>query len=98
MVLAQPLRLRLSDGRHDRVGRLFALADKRLRAAINAMHECHTIAERAAMSRAAIALKFKEVIGLSCMDCLPRWRVMLAYGQADQFPWLYFADRVGGRL
>jgi AraC-like DNA-binding protein len=85
MVLVQALRLQLSDGRHDGVGWLFALADKRMRAAISAMHESpdrrwtlQTMAEQAAMSRTTFALKFKEMVGLSPMDYLTRWRMMLA--------------------
>jgi AraC-like DNA-binding protein len=79
------LRLHLSNRRHDEVGWLFALADKRMQAAINAMHECpgrrwtlQAMAERAAMSRTTFALKFKGVVGLSPMDYLTRWRMMLA--------------------
>jgi AraC-like DNA-binding protein len=85
LVLVQALRLHLSNRRHDEVGWLFALADKRMQAAINAMHErpgrrwtLQAMAERAAMSRTTFALKFKEVVGLSPMDYLTRWRMMLA--------------------
>jgi AraC-like DNA-binding protein len=85
MVLVEALRLHLSDGQRDRIGWLFALADKRMRGAINAMHESpgrrwtlQTIAEQAAMSRTSFALKFKETVGLSPMDYLTRWRMTLA--------------------
>jgi AraC-like DNA-binding protein len=85
MVLVEALRIQLSETRHDGVGWLFALADKRLRAAINAMHEfpgrrwtLQTMAERAAMSRTTFALKFKEIVGVTPMDYLTRWRMMLA--------------------
>lgn len=85
MVLVQALRLRLAEGRSDGVGWLFALADKRMRAVINAMHDApgakwtlQTLAGRAAMSRTAFALRFKELVGLSAMDYLTRWRMMLA--------------------
>ncbi|MFG1428034.1 AraC family transcriptional regulator [Roseixanthobacter glucoisosaccharinicivorans] len=85
MVLVQALRLHLSDGRRDGIGWLFALADKRMRGAINAMHESpghrwtlQAMAEQAAMSRTSFALKFKETVGLSPMDYLTRWRMTLA--------------------
>ncbi|WP_069269379.1 AraC family transcriptional regulator [Paraburkholderia nodosa] len=85
MVLVQALRLQLSNARSDGVGWLFALADKRMRAVINAMHEApgtkwtlQTLAGQAAMSRTAFALKFKELVGLSPMDYLTRWRMTLA--------------------
>jgi len=85
MVLVEALRLHVSDTRRDGVGWLFALADERLRAAINAMHESpgrrwtlQTMAEHAAMSRTTFTLKFKELVGVSPMDYLTRWRMMLA--------------------
>jgi AraC-like DNA-binding protein len=85
MMLVQVLRLHLSDRRRDEAGWLFALADKRMRAAINAMHEypgrrwtLQTMAEQAAMSRTTFALKFKETVGLSPMEYLTRWRMMRA--------------------
>jgi AraC-like DNA-binding protein len=85
MVLVQALRLHLSEGARDKVGWLFALSDKQMRAAINAMHELpgrrwtlQSLAEQAAMSRTTFALKFKEMVGLSPMDYLTRWRMALA--------------------
>ncbi|MCP3722935.1 AraC family transcriptional regulator [Paraburkholderia sp. CNPSo 3272] len=85
MVLVQALRLQLSNARSDGVGWLFALADKRMRAVLSAMHEApgakwtlQTLAGQAAMSRTAFALKFKELVGLSPMDYLTRWRMTLA--------------------
>ncbi|WP_343654201.1 AraC family transcriptional regulator [Paraburkholderia caribensis] len=85
MVLVEALRLQLSNAPSGGVGWLFALADKRMRAAINAMHEApgakwtlQTLASHAAMSRTAFALRFKELVGLSPMDYLTRWRMTLA--------------------
>jgi AraC-like DNA-binding protein len=85
VVLVQALRLQVSNARRDGAGWLFALADKRMRAAINAMHESparrwtlQAMAEQAAMSRTTFVLKFKELVGLSPMDYLTRWRMMLA--------------------
>jgi AraC-like DNA-binding protein len=67
------------------VGWLFALADKQMGAAINAMHgdpaqrwTLQDLAERAGMSRSTFALKFKATVGESPMEYLTRWRVLLA--------------------
>ncbi|MPV55702.1 AraC family transcriptional regulator [Burkholderia sp. HI2761] len=85
LVLVEALRLHLSNERHENVGWLFALSDKRMRAAIDAMHASpgrrwtlQTMAEQAAMSRTTFALRFKETVGLSPMEYLTRWRMMLA--------------------
>jgi AraC-like DNA-binding protein len=85
MMLVQGLRLHLAEGVKRGVGWLFALADKRMAAAIAAMHDdpaCHwsvqSLAQRAGMSRTSFALKFKETVGASPMDYLTRWRMTLA--------------------
>lgn len=85
MMLLQALRLHLADGRGNHVGWFSALADKQMCAAITAMHAepayrwtLHELAERAAMSRSAFAMKFKATVGETPMDYLIRWRMMLA--------------------
>lgn len=85
MMLVQALRLAMAEGVHGGVGWLFALADKQMGAAINAMHDeparrwtLQALAERAGMSRSSFALKFKETVGTSAMDYLTRWRMLLA--------------------
>ena len=85
MILVQALRLHLAEGMQGGVGWLFALADKHMSAAINAMHDdpahrwtLQELAERAAMSRSTFALKFKQTVGASPMDYLTRWRMLLA--------------------
>jgi AraC-like DNA-binding protein len=85
MMLVQALRLHLGEGLKGGVGWLFALADKQMSAAINAMHgdpaqrwTLQDLAERAGMSRSTFALKFKERVGASPMDYLTRWRMLLA--------------------
>jgi AraC-like DNA-binding protein len=85
MMLVQALRLHLADGPKGGVGWLFALADKQMAAAINAMHgdpayrwTLQELAARAGMSRSTFALKFKETVGASPMDYLTRWRMLLA--------------------
>jgi AraC-like DNA-binding protein len=85
MMLVQALRLHLAEGLSGGVGWLFALADKQMSAAINAIHEkpgyrwtLQELAERAGMSRSTFALKFKETVGASPMEYLTRWRMLLA--------------------
>jgi AraC-like DNA-binding protein len=85
MMLVQALRLHLAEGLKGGVGWLFALADKQMSAAMNAMHDdpghrwtLQALAERAGMSRSTFALKFKETVGTSPMEYLTRWRMLLA--------------------
>jgi AraC-like DNA-binding protein len=85
MMLVQALRLHMAKGLRGGVGWLFALADKQMGAAINAMHAdpghgwtLQELAERAGMSRSSFALKFKETVGTPAMDYLSRWRMLLA--------------------
>jgi len=84
MMLVQALRLYLAEGLNGGVGWLFALADKQISGAMNAMHEdpahgwtLQELAERAGMSRSSFALKFKETVGTSAMEYLTRWRMLL---------------------
>jgi AraC-like DNA-binding protein len=84
-MLIQALRLHLADGVKGSVGWLFALADNQISAAIHAMHgdpahrwTLRNLAEQAGMSRSVFALRFKQKVGLSPMEYLTRWRMMLA--------------------
>ena len=85
MMLVQALRLFLAEGLSGGVGWLFALADEQMSSAINAMHAdpahdwtIQKLAECAGMSRSTFALKFKETVGVSPMEYLTRWRMLLA--------------------
>jgi len=85
MMLVQALRLHLAEGLKGGVGWLFALADKQMSAAMQSMHDdpahdwtIQKLAERAGMSRSTFALKFKETVGVSPMEYLTRWRMLLA--------------------
>ena len=85
MVLVEALRSQPPVEGHTRIGWLFALADKQIRAAMEAMHEApgyrwtlHELASRAAMSRTRFALQFKKCVGMTPMDYLTRWRMLLA--------------------
>ena len=85
MMLVQALRLHLAEGAKGGVGWLFALADKKMSAAITCMHDepghawtLQKLAERVGMSRSIFALKFKATVGKSPMEYLTRWRMLLA--------------------
>lgn len=85
MMLAQALRLHLTEGPGTGVGWLFALADKRMNAAMSAMHDdparrwtLQSLAARAGMSRSSFALRFKTMVGTSPMDYLAHWRMLVA--------------------
>jgi AraC-like DNA-binding protein len=85
MMLVQALRLHLAEEAAAGVGWFFALADKQLSAAINAIHAdpaqrwtLQALAERAGMSRSSFAQRFKEKVGESPMEYLTRWRMLLA--------------------
>lgn len=85
MILVQTLRLHLADRERDGIGWLYALADRRMAAAMAAMHEdparhwtLHALAARAGMSRTTFALAFRAAVGTSPMDYLTRWRMMVA--------------------
>jgi AraC-like DNA-binding protein len=85
MMLVQALRLHLAEGLRGGVGWLFALADKQMSAAINAMHRdpaqawtVQALADQVGMSRSTFALKFKATVGSSPMEYLSRWRMALA--------------------
>jgi AraC-like DNA-binding protein len=85
MMLVQALRVYLAEEPGAGVGWLFALADRRMAAAIGAMHDdpaerwtVEALAERAGMSRSTFALRFKEKVGAAPMDYLARWRMLLA--------------------
>lgn len=85
VLLVQALRLHLAEGLKGRVGWLFALSDKQMSAAISSMHDApahdwtvEELGQRAAMSRSTFALRFKETVGLSPIEYLTRWRMLLA--------------------
>lgn len=85
MMLLQALRLHMADGPKGGAGWLYALADKDVGGAIKRMHEdpsrrwtLQSLAESAAMSRTAFTLKFKKMVGMSPMEYLTLWRMLLA--------------------
>jgi len=85
MMLVQVLRRHLAEGLRGGIGWLFALADKQMAAAIDAMHDnpagrwtLQSLAARAGMSRTTFTLKFKETVGVPPIEYLTRWRMMVA--------------------
>jgi len=85
MMLVDALRLHLAAGPKGGTGWLFALADRQIGMAINAMHDdpshrwtLQELATLVGMSRSTFALRFKETVGTSPMDYLAHWRMLLA--------------------
>ncbi len=91
MMLVQALRIFLSEGPKGEAGWLFALADRQMGAAIDAIHEdpaerwtLADLAAKAGMSRSTFALKFKQMVGLAPMEYVTRWRMLLAADRLTQ--------------
>lgn len=85
LMLLQALRMFMNEERAGGVGWIYALGDRQISLALNAMHgdvgRRWTIASLAAcahMSRSTFALRFKERVGEAPMDYLTRWRMLLA--------------------
>jgi AraC-like DNA-binding protein len=85
LMLVQALRLHLAEGLNGRTGWLFALSDKQMSMAITFMHDdpahdwtVEELGQRVGMSRSTFALRFKETVGVSPMEYLTRWRMLLA--------------------
>ena len=85
MILLQALRLHLQEGTAQGVGWLFALADPQIRTAIPCIHDApgdkwtvQGLANRIGASRTVFAQKFKKRVGMTPMEYLTRWRILLA--------------------
>jgi len=84
-MLIQALRLHLADAASAGHSWLSALADKHMSIAIAGMHNdpgypwtLRSLAERVGMSRSVFALRFRETVGVTPMEYLARWRMLLA--------------------
>lgn len=91
MILLQALRLYLAGTPADGVGWVFALSDRRMSAAIGAIHadpaqrwSLQMLAEHAGMSRSSFAQRFKDTVGSAPMDYVTRWRMLLAADRLRQ--------------
>ncbi len=89
MVFIQALRLYLNESKG--IGWLFALSDKRVGAAIQAIHRepsrrwtVQTLATEAGMSRSGFAAQFRHLVGESPIEYLTRWRMLLAGRSLEQ--------------
>jgi AraC-like DNA-binding protein len=85
MMLMLALRLHLTDAANARPGWLSALSDKHMSIAIASIHNdpghswtLQLLAERVGMSRSVFALRFREIVGVTPMEYLARWRMLLA--------------------
>jgi AraC-like DNA-binding protein len=85
LILLQALRLHLSGMTDVRIGMLYALSDKRLARAIEAMHRepgrawtLARLAAQAGLSRSAFADRFRDRVAETPIAYLTRWRMMLA--------------------
>jgi AraC-like DNA-binding protein len=85
MLLVQALRLHVAEGLRGGAGWFFALSDKQMSTAIMSIHDepahdwtVEELGQRAGMSRSIFALRFKETVGVSPMEYLTRWRMLLA--------------------
>jgi AraC-like DNA-binding protein len=81
----QALRLHMTDAASAGRGWLSALSDKHMSIAITSMHSdpghpwtLQSLAERVGMSRSVFALRFREAVGVTPMEYLTRWRMLLA--------------------
>ena len=85
MLLVQALRVHLATGPESGAGWLFALADRRMRMALAAMHSdpahrwtLEALAKHVGMSRTSFAIGFKESVGKAPLEYLTAWRMRLA--------------------
>jgi transcriptional regulator GlxA family with amidase domain len=79
------LRLHVQERAAQGVGWLVALADPHMRTAITCMHEApghqwtlQELADHVGMSRTVFAQKLKKRVGMTSMEYLTRWRMLLA--------------------
>lgn len=85
LILVQALRLHIAERPSAGRGWLTALADKRIGAAVGAIHAdpgrrwtLRLLADEAGMSRSAFALRFRELVEESPIEYLTRWRMLVA--------------------
>jgi AraC-like DNA-binding protein len=84
MMLIQALRLYLADTTAAGCGWLSALSDRHMSVAIASLHgdpghpwTLHSLAKRVGMSRSVFAMRFRKTVGITPMEYLTRWRMLL---------------------
>jgi AraC-like DNA-binding protein len=85
IMLVQVLRTYLATQRGSGTGWFHALADRQIGKAVGAIHSrpahrwtLHELASEIGMSRSTFAERFKQVVGMSPMDYVTRWRMLIA--------------------
>ncbi|MDE2356942.1 MAG: AraC family transcriptional regulator [Alphaproteobacteria bacterium] len=85
LILIHALRSHLAEAPEGQTGWLFALADRRMQAALGAMHgdparrwTLSQLAAHCGMSRSAFAARFRRRVGVAPLEHLARWRISLA--------------------
>ena len=104
MVLVEALRQYVAQEPTSRSGWLFALADRNMAAAIQAIHQdpargwsVQALAEHVGMSRTNFALRFSKAMGRSPMDYVTQWRMTIAADRlkASDAPISVLAESLG---
>ena len=85
IMLVQAIRLHLQQQVGKGIGWIFALSDPQMRTAVACMHDSpghswtlQELASRVGMSRTVFAQRFKSRVGMTPMEYLTRWRMLLA--------------------
>jgi AraC-like DNA-binding protein len=85
LLLVQILRTHMTSGVERKVGWMFALSDRKIGLALQAMHQVPgqrwtlgTLAKNAGMSRTGFAVRFKQLVGVAPLSYLVQWRMSLA--------------------
>ncbi|MBV8927182.1 MAG: AraC family transcriptional regulator [Bradyrhizobium sp.] len=85
IMLVQALRRYLASSTNGGVGWFFALSDRQIGAAVRAMHAdparrwtLKELAHLSGMSRTTFAQKFRQRVGMTAMEYLTRWRMLVA--------------------
>lgn len=85
IMLIQALRQHIQNEKGPQVGWFYALDDKQVGSALNAIHSdvaypwtLSALAKVAGMSRSAFAMRFRSLVGNTPMDYLTHWRMLTA--------------------
>lgn len=85
IMLVQVLRIYLAEQQQVGVSWLHALGDRQMSKVVGAMHAdparrwtLEALAEVAGMSRSSFAQRFKQIVGVSPIEYLTRWRMLIA--------------------